>query len=543
MRLSVWLASLSAVRSLCQPPNPKLDYTFEHPYKIPAKPNGLAIEKPNMILFMPDQLRYDAVGVFGNKFVKTANIDAFATEGTRFTNIFVQASVCSQSRTGMFTGQYNHVTGHRTLNNLLKPWEPNLFRSLKEDGYHVAYLAPRGDLYAQNATELEVNEYGYLTNQTLPKFVTNPWDEDQESIWNRLFYLGERNETAAFDYDEAMVRGALNWLECPPKEPWVLFLPLLFPHCPFTVEAPFFSLCNRSELPLPARKEDKTGFEPRFHRQIREQYGTDRATDEIWREIKATYYAMISRFGRIVNRTKELGLWDETVTMFFTDHGEYLGDYGLIEKWPSGVADSLVHEPLIIGGAGLPKGIVYEEMGEMVDLVPTVLQLGTVPETYAQYGVSLVEAAHAAGRGETLPHKNCSFTEGGFLLSEEPLLEQSPFPYNIKAALQHNDTSSVGKAISVRNKEWTYVYRLYEADELYSRQGDDADPQEPRSLAALPEYQSIRTALREEVFKWLVETADTIPWYNDQRNPSVTLADPHEQYVMREENCDDCPPY
>lgn len=176
--------------------------------------------------------------------------------------MFVQASVCSQSRTSMFTGQYNHVTGHRTLTNLLKPWEPNVFRSLKEDGYHVAYLAPRGDLYAQNATELGVNEYGYLTNQTLPKFVTNPWDEDQDSIWNRLFYLGERNETAAFDYDEAMVRGALHWLECPPKEPWVLFLPLLFPHCPFTVEAPFFSLYNRSELPLPARKEDKVSKPP-----------------------------------------------------------------------------------------------------------------------------------------------------------------------------------------------------------------------------------------------------------------------------------------
>ncbi|KAK8085181.1 alkaline-phosphatase-like protein [Apiospora hydei] len=508
MRLSVWCTSLLAVAGLCQPPNPKPDYSFENPYTRPAKPNGLAIEKPNMIMFMPDQLRYDAVGVFGNKFVKTPNIDAFAAEGTRFTNMFVQASVCSQSRTSMFTGQYNHVTGHRTLNNLLKPWEPNMFRSLKEDGYH-------------NTTELGVNEYGFLTNQTLPKF------------------------TAAFDYDEAMVRGALHWLECPPKEPWVLFLPLLFPHCPFTAEEPFFSMYNRSELPLPARKEDKTGFEPRFHRQIRDQYGTDRATDEVWREVKATYYAMVSRvdwqFGRIVNKTKDLGLWDQTVTMFFTDHGEYLGDYGLIEKWPSGVSDSLVHEPLIIDGAGLPKGVVYEEMGEMVDLVPTVLQLGSIPETYAQYGVSLVDAIHTTTKGEVLPHKKYSFTEGGFLVSEEPLLEQSPFPYDIKASLQHNDTSSVGKAISIRSKEWTYVYRLYEADELYSRKGDDA--QELHNLAERPEYQRVRATLREEVFKWLVETADTIPWYEDQRRPSVTLANPHEQYVMREEKCDDCPPY
>lgn len=60
----------------------------------------------------------------------------------------------------MFTGQYPHVSGHRTLHNLLKPWEPNVFRSLREGGYHVAYLAPRGDFYAENATELSVNEYG-----------------------------------------------------------------------------------------------------------------------------------------------------------------------------------------------------------------------------------------------------------------------------------------------------------------------------------------------------------------------------------------------
>ncbi|KAK7942642.1 Sulfatase [Apiospora aurea] len=176
---------------------------------------------------------------------------------------------------------------------------------------------------------------------------------------------------------------------------------------------------------------------------------------------------MVSRvdwqFGRNVNKAKELGLWGQTVTMFFTDHGD------------------LAYEPLIIGGTGLPKGVVYEEMGEIVDLVPTVLQLGRIPETYAQYGVSLVDAMHAAARGEVLPHKNYSFTKGGFLVSEEPLPEQSPFPYDIKAGLQHSDTSSVDEAISICSKDWTYVYRLFEADELYSRKGDDA--QELHNLA------------------------------------------------------------
>ncbi|KAI7337405.1 hypothetical protein KC315_g2323 [Hortaea werneckii] len=492
-----------------------------------------------MIMFMPDQLRYDAVGVFGNEIAKTPNIDAFAKEGTRFTNCFLQASTCSQSRCSMFTGQYPHVSGHRTLENLLKPWEPNVFRSLREGGYHVAYLAPRGDFYAKNATELGVNEYGFLTDQTLPDFTRGSFDlEDKNSLWNRLFYLGERNASTAIDYDEVLTRSALQWLENPPEEPWVLFLPLIFPHLPFTVEEPWFSLHNRSEMPIPPGPGERTGYTPRFYETLREQYGLQRANASVWQEVMATYYGMVSRvddqFGRVLNKTKEQGLWNRTVTLFYTDHGEFLGDSHMIEKWPSGVSENLVHEPMIIGGAGLPENVVYEEMAEMIDLVPTLLQLGTVNETYAHYGKSLVDAMHAAGRGEVLPHRDLAYTEGGFLLSDEPLLEQSPFPYDIKASLQHNDTALVGKALGMRNKEWTYVYRLYEPDELYSRLND---MQELHNLAAEPEYAHVRAMMHEKALRWLVETPMTIPWYLDERKPEVDLESPYEQYQERFDNC------
>lgn len=189
--------------------------------------------------------------------IQTPNIDAFAAEGVKFTNIFQQAPTCSQSRSSMFTGQYPHVAGHRTLHNVLKPWEPNVFRSLREGGYHVASLAPRGDLYAANATEASLDEYGFLVDQTLPEFAKGEWQEDQDNIWNRLHYLGLRNETLARDYDAIAVEGALKWLDCPPEEPWVLFIPLQFPHPPFTVEEPWFSMYERSELSLPVERDEK----------------------------------------------------------------------------------------------------------------------------------------------------------------------------------------------------------------------------------------------------------------------------------------------
>ncbi|KAJ1710229.1 arylsulfatase [Aspergillus flavus] len=498
--------------------------------KMPSK-------NPNLVIFMPDQLRYDSLSCTSTPkttFLKTPNISSFASRGTLFTNCFTQASVCSQSRCSMLTGTYPHVSGHRSLENLIKPWEPNLFRSLKENGYHVACLAPRGDTFAPTVTELSVDEYGFLeTPDFVPRFSgSRPSDEKDESIWGRLFYKGLRNAKEASDYDDAVVRSALRWLECPPQDkPWVLFMPLIFPHCPFQVEEPYFSLYERDIIPEPgAVPGEKTGYEPRYMRVIRERYGTGRATPEIWRELKATYYGMISRlddqFGRVVGRLDELGLWDETITMFFTDHGEYLGDHGLIEKWPSGLSDSLVHEPLIIAGGGLPKGQVYTGMAEMVDLVPTVLELCGISQQFPHNGRSLVPVL----RDPSLGHKEYAFSEGGFLTAEEPLLEQAPYPYDIKAALQHEDTTLVGKAVSIRSVEWTYVYRLYEPAELYHRQ---RDPEEMYNLAAEPKYVPVARMLEAEVLRWLVESSDFLPWAKDTRFPEVKLKSPKEQLEER----------
>ena len=111
------------------------------------------------IMFMPDQLRYDSLGCTGNPVIQTPRFDALAKEGTLFTSelparhapgsadaedCFTQASVCTQSRCSMFTGQYLHTSAHRSLDNMLKPWEDNMFKCLKEAGYHVCSISPRG---------------------------------------------------------------------------------------------------------------------------------------------------------------------------------------------------------------------------------------------------------------------------------------------------------------------------------------------------------------------------------------------------------------
>jgi arylsulfatase A-like enzyme len=500
-------------------------------YEVDPVPTGLPVTRPNLLIFMPDQLRYDSLACFGNTFARTPNIDAFAEASTKFTNCYLQATVCSQSRCSLYTGQYPHISGHRSLENLIKPWEPNMFRSLKESGYHVACLAPRGDTFAPTVTELSVTEYGFLeTPDFMPKFAGGGSKDCPEDIWSRLFYKGVRGPEQAVDYDEAAVRSALKWLECPPETPWVLYLPLIFPHCPFQVEEPYFSMYDRAAMPIPVKPSEKTGYEPKYFEANRRRYRTERATDEVWAEIAATYYGMITRlddqFGRVMDGLRKYDPANKTAVMFYTDHGEYLGDHGVVEKWPSGVSEVLAREPLIIGGAGLPAGKICDDICEMVDLLPTIFQLCGITERFPHNGVSLLPAII---EGKKHP-KQYAYTEGGFLTSEEPLLEQAPYPYDIKTVLQHENTELVGKAVGMRSKKWAYAYRLYEPAELYDRENDIC---ELHNLAANPSYADIVKGMQNEMFNWMMETTDVLPFQKDNRFPQVKLETPKEQYSKR----------
>jgi hypothetical protein len=121
-----------------------------------------------------------------------------------------------------------------------------------------------------------------------------------------------------------------------------------------------------------------------------------------------------------------------------------------------------MHEPLFVDGAGISAGKVSEVMCEMVNLVPTIFELAGSGECFPHNGMIMILMLLQDAKF----HKNFEFSEGGFLASEEPLLKQAPFPYDIKSGLQDEDTTLVGKAIIIRNEKWTYVHRLYAPAEL-----------------------------------------------------------------------------
>jgi len=460
------------------------------------------MSRPNLVLFMPDQLRADAVGAFGNPAARTPHIDALVARGTRWADAYAQHSVCGPSRVSLFTGWYPHVAGHRTLTNLIKPWQPNLLRLLRDSGYHVAWAGMRGDTFAPGVGEASTDRAGFTV---MPKMIYGSSPYDREHRFARAHYHGRRERAGvSLDHDEAAVRTAEAWLADGLPEPWVLFVALIFPHPPFEVEEPWFSLHDRADMPAP--RPTPRGAAPRFVADLSRLHGFDRLDADDWAELRATYYGMVSRvddqLGRVLHAVDASGAGDRTVTAFFTDHGEYLGDYGLVEKWPSGLHDCLLRNPLVLAGPGVGEGEVRSDPTELIDLFATALELAEVEPQHTHFGRSLLTGAP----------RTAAFSEGGFSVEEEPLLERGPFPYDLKSALQHDEPTAVGRAISMRTREWTYVYRLYEGDELYDRA---ADPDELDNLAAA--RPDVVHDLRARVLDWMVSTADVIPWTPDPR--------------------------
>ena len=209
------------------------------------------------------------------------------------------------------------------------------------------------------------------------------------------------------------------------------------------------------------------------------------------------------------------GQANSTGWIYGTDHGEYLGDYGLVEKWPSGMDPQLTQNPLIISLPDRPEGAVSDEMVETIDLLPTMLELAGGEPSHSHFGKSLLGVLDDTGSG---PHREAAFSEGGFRTDDVDLLERSAWIYEPKGRLQHERPDLVGKVSCVRTKEWSFVHRLYEGDELYDR---IADPYETTNLIDDSAHDSIVAEMRGRIADWYLETTDVIPWEANPRFPDI----------------------
>ena len=216
-------------------------------------------QRPHIVIFNPDQWRGDVLGHMGNPAAVTPNLDRMVqTDGVSFRHAFCQNPVCTPSRCSFMTGWYPHVRGHRTMYHMLRSGEPVLLRTLKENGYFVWWGGKNDLVPAQHGYDdcchvrYEPSRPLYPNLHSLDEWRGKPGSDTYYS-----FYYGrlekDDDEEHYYDFDWANVLGAIDLIasykSLPQDQPLCIYLPLGYPHPPYAVEDPYYSMINRSKMP------------------------------------------------------------------------------------------------------------------------------------------------------------------------------------------------------------------------------------------------------------------------------------------------------
>jgi choline-sulfatase len=479
-----------------------------------ARPSGEhaagAGSRPNVILFVPDEMRADALSCYGNPVTRTPNFDRLAAQGTRFENCHVQFPVCGASRCSFLTGWPASVRGHRSLYYFLRPDEPNVFRYLKDAGYDVIWLG-KNDAFAADTFHSSVTVW--KSGELAPTgAAAGPVNMTPGTTSMLQGPDGDRRSTN----DYSLVQEAIRILDRREGErPVCIFLAMFNPHPPYSAPADFYHMYSPRALP-PLIPPDGTR-RPNFHRAIREAYGLDRLSDENLRQVRAVYYGQVSYsdwlLGELMNAMQRTGRDKNTALIAFSDHGDYAGDYGLVEKWPSGLEDCLTHVPMIVSIPGGVPGVIATEMVEAFDIVQTCLDLAGARASHTHFSRSLLPQTGGKG-GEP---QRAAFTEAGYNTYEpqafEPLIAGL---YGPKTRLQNDHPDTITRAASVRTRTHKLIVRPNGQSELY----DCArDPGMRQNLFGESSVASMHAELQTRLLNWYINTTGIAPMDKDGRDP------------------------
>ena len=479
-----------------------------------ARPVGNSRKKPNLVFFMPDELRAESIACYGNPVVKTPNMDRLAREGTRFAHCYAQNPVCGPSRCSLMTGWPVHVQGHRSLYYFLRPDEPNLFRYLKQNGYDIFWYG-KNDLLASQCFADSVTEWGSHPGRGRPRSGTsNPWQLNDPHYYSFLYEEGgDRRDYA----DWGNVQAGIRILERQQDKPFCIFLPLSSPHPPYTAPQGFHNMYDPAKLP-PLRPIGLPN-KPDFYEGIRKNYHLEPLGEDVFRKIHAVYLGKISYtdwlLGELLEAIDKTGHADDTAVFLFSDHGDWAGDYGLVEKWPSAMDDVLTHIPLIVRLPGSVQGHASQEIVELYDVMSTSLALAGVEAHHTHFARSLMPQLH----GEPGDPGRAAFSEGGYNIYEpqcfEPAAGRTPrMIYYVKERLEVDHPEMVSRAAMIKTADHKLVLRPGGLNELY----DVAkDPRELHNVYGQHSYASAQQNLLERLLHWYALTADVAPFDKDPR--------------------------
>jgi choline-sulfatase len=439
-------------------------------------------QRPNVLLIISDQHQRDVTGCYGHRVVKTPNIDRLASRGVTFTAAYCQSPLCAPSRASLLTGTHIH-TCEAWSGRTEKPIRelPTLSGVLREAGYatgsigklHIVGEEKRGRDLGFSERALRYYTYGKqdyvdaVGADKAARYVPAGGDDPL-----RADYMNRNNVPVDLDdrdvFDDLVVERSIRFMEDHREEPFFLWAGLEKPHPDWYAPERFHDMYDPGAVPVPetAHRERPAGLPGVSWKKLREnhEYG-----DEDMRNCIAAYYANVTYMdhnaGRLLEALERLGLAEDTVVIYTSDHGELLFEHGMTQKHC--FFEPAVAVPLIISGPGMPGGQRRGHIVSLLDLFPTLARTcgAAAPEGLEGEDLEAVLAGDASLEGRVAFSEFYSFGYAERM---------------------------------IRTPEWKYVHSETWSPQLYSIKDD---PLEVENLAGRAEHAGVCRELEARVLE------------------------------------------
>jgi arylsulfatase A-like enzyme len=472
---------------------------------------------PNVIVIMTDQQRADHRAAEGFELDTMPALDRWESEGCSFPVAYTTSPVCTPARCSMLTGRFPKATGIRALDAADHiRMETDLFGHLSLAGYETALIGKNHS----HVTEDDVDHYRQYRHWSGP---IRPENEEADRRFNEWMHSSSgplMEAPCPLPLDQQfpcrIVDESIEWLKQDRDRPFCLWMSIPEPHSPYQVPEAYYDIFPPESLPQCTGPEALEGKPPlwRFNHKLELHHDPDRP--EKTERYRSNYCGMLrlvdDQLARFFDFLSTSGLADSTLVVYTTDHGDFVGEYGLWSKG-AGLPECLVRVPMIWQGPGVVSARPGSHVS-LVDIFPTIcgaLEL-EVPEGIQ--GRSLWPIL----QGEPWPEEEFGsiYAENGVggVPFKPDEVDRDAWPQLLGKpgestfASELNSVSQSGHRKMVRRGRWKLVYDPYAPSELYDL---ETDPLELNNRYGAPEMTSLRNELIEELLRWSIRTEDTLP--------------------------------
>lgn len=468
--------------------------------------------RPNILLILTDEQRFDQLGCV-NPVVKTPHLDALAADGVLFERAYTTSPSCVPARASLMSGKYPSQCGAPMYVTYLPSHETTFMSRLREAGYHTAVVGKQHfgkSTIEHGYDDEEIIDAHFAVNDLAAARETNTWFADLADrgiggladLAEPLFpYVMDWKADESLHVDSFVGERALRWLreDRPTDKPWFFCASFPGPHMPFDgLGLPQADRYDPTELDMPQTTVADLDGKPDVQRIAHGTTEPGTLSDEQIRQARHSCYANVSliddQIGRLVADLKAEGLYEQTLILVASDHGDYLGDFGKLGKSQC-LLEVLMRIPMIAKPpaddtpSNQIQGKCESSFVNLVDIASTCLAAAKAPAPPDCPGIDLAR------------------------------YWQSPKDLNDRAQIY----MEAGRMRGLRRGDWKITH-YFERDygELYDLA---ADPWEKHNLWDAPEHRAqrdeLRLALLDEVIR--LSPRHESPWNDSSTPPSPEI--------------------